>query len=269
MIEIVDEKTMKLRTAVILCGGKGTRLGLVGKKIPKTLVEINNRAILWYIINSLLINSFNHFILPIGYMGEAIKKYIKNNFFGKNYKIDIIKTGINSSISSRIHQIKNKISSDNFLLLNGDAIFNFNLNNVYIEHEKKKKDITFLTCQVPLTYGSIGIKNKKIVSFERDLNFDTVIKSNKKNYHSLIYSGISILNKKMLKYNFKKFVNFENDLYPIIIKKKKSTYVGISGFWHSIDSIKDIERLKKINNIKKFTQLKLIKKKYEKKFLEK
>jgi glucose-1-phosphate cytidylyltransferase len=260
---------MKLRTAVILCGGKGTRLGVIGKKIPKTLVKINGRPILWYIINSLLLNSFNHFILPIGYKGNLIKKYLKNNFVGKKYKVNVVGTGINSSISSRIYQIKNKISSDNFLLLNGDAIFNLDLNKIYINHKKKNKDITFLTCQAPLSYGSIGIKNKKIVSFERELNFDTVSSTIKKNCHSRIYSGISILSKKVLNYNFKKFVNFEKDLYQILIKKKNTTYVSISEFWHSIDSVKDIESLKKINDITKYTDLKLIKKKYEKKFLEK
>ena len=53
-----------IRTAVILCGGKGTRLDLK-KKIPKSLVKIQNKEILWYIINILKINKFNHFILPI------------------------------------------------------------------------------------------------------------------------------------------------------------------------------------------------------------
>ena len=44
---------MNYRTAVILCGGKGTRLGLIGRKLPKTLVKIQNFPIIWYIINSL------------------------------------------------------------------------------------------------------------------------------------------------------------------------------------------------------------------------
>ncbi len=100
----------KIRTAIILCGGKGTRLGLLGKKIPKTMVKIHGREILWYIINILKKNNFNHLILPLGYKGNKIR-----NFFKKNKKIfdkvDLVDTGLNSNIGKRISLVlkKNKI----------------------------------------------------------------------------------------------------------------------------------------------------------------
>jgi glucose-1-phosphate cytidylyltransferase len=261
---------MKLRTAVILCGGKGSRLGLIGKKMPKTLVKINGRPILWYILNELINNKFNHFILPIGYKGEMIKDYIKNFFLKKKYKIEVIKTGINSSISKRINKIKNKILSNNFILLNGDAIFSFNLNKIYLEHIKKNKDITFLTSHANLSYGVVNIKKNKIINFEREIKFDIVSTYKTKNIYSRLYSGLSVINKKVLKsYNFEKFINFEKEIYPRIIKKNNTDYAIVKGFWLSIDNIKDIDSAKKKNNIIKFNTLNLIKKKYEKKFLEK
>ena len=101
---------MNYKTAVILCGGKGTRLGLLGKKIPKSLVKIHEYPIIWYIINALRKNSFNHFILPIGYKGKMIEKYLKKNKNFKKNDIDVIPTGENSSIAKRIFLIKkNKI----------------------------------------------------------------------------------------------------------------------------------------------------------------
>ena len=68
------------RSAVILCGGKGARLGSLSKKIPKSLVNIQNYPILWSIINILKKNKFDHFILPIGYKGNQIKKFVKKSF---------------------------------------------------------------------------------------------------------------------------------------------------------------------------------------------
>ena len=113
-----------MNSAVILCGGKGTRLGSLGKKIPKALVSIHNKPIIWYIINILISKGFNHFILPTGYKGIMIKKYIKKiNNKKSNYKFDVIQTGVNTSISKRIYKIKNKIISKNFILLNGDYLF--------------------------------------------------------------------------------------------------------------------------------------------------
>ena len=96
---------MNYRSAIILCGGKGTRLGELGRKLPKTLVKIQGQSILWYILNSLRKNKFNHFILPVGYRGNQIKKFIEKKKF-KNYQIDIINTGLNSTIAQRINKAK-------------------------------------------------------------------------------------------------------------------------------------------------------------------
>ena len=69
-----------IKTAVILCGGKGTRLGIITKQIPKSLVKINSKPIIWYILKILKKNGFNQFILPIGYKGNLITKYLKKRF---------------------------------------------------------------------------------------------------------------------------------------------------------------------------------------------
>ena len=84
----------KTNTAVILCGGKGTRLGSLGKKVPKTLVKVQGREILWYILKVLKKNHFNHIILPIGYRGTSIKKFCKKNPNIIEH-IDIVKPALN------------------------------------------------------------------------------------------------------------------------------------------------------------------------------
>ena len=259
---------MNYKTAVILCGGSGTRLGLLGKKIPKSLVKIHDHPIIWYIINALKKNSFNHFILPIGYKGEMIKKYLKKNKFFKKSYIDIVPTGKNTLIAKRIFLVRKKIKSQNFLLLNGDAIFDFNLKKIFDNHIKKNFDITFIGCEAQLNYGIIGKLNNKIVSFERDIDFNSIKTKNKKNFIGFINSGISIIKSKLLKHKFKNFYNFEKEFYPKIIKKYKSHLENINGFWHSIDNVKDINMLKKKGNVKKYKITKKILKKlksYEKK----
>ena len=95
-----------IRSAVILCGGKGTRLGTLGKKTPKSLVKIHNYPILWFILKILKKNKFNHFILPVGFH-KKIKKYILSQRMNK-FNIDLVDTGKNTSIAKRIHRIKEK-----------------------------------------------------------------------------------------------------------------------------------------------------------------
>ena len=262
------EKNVNLKTAVILCGGKGTRLGLLGKRIPKSLVKIHELPIIWYIINTLKKNSFNHFILPTGYKGKMIEKYLKKNKNFKKSNIDIVPTGKDTSIAKRIFLIKKKIKSKNFLLLNGDAIFDFNLKKMVANHDRKNFDITFVGCEAQLNFGIIGKVNNKIVSFERDIDFNSVKTKNKKNFIGFINSGISIIKSELLKHKFKNYNNFEKEFYPRIIKKHKSNFESISGFWHSIDNVKDIDILKRNGNIKKYKITKKILKKlksYEKK----
>jgi glucose-1-phosphate cytidylyltransferase len=231
---------MNFKTAIILCGGRGTRLGQLGKKIPKSLLEIQGKPIIWYIIKSLKKNSFNHFILPVGYKANMIKKYFKKNKEFKKINIEIINTGKNTSISKRIFKIKKFIKSKNIILLNGDGIFNFNLKKIYKNHEKVKNYITFLGSEAQLPYGIVGIKNKKIVSFEREASFNAILSNKKNNFIGHIYSGISILRKDLLNLHFKTFDNFEKKFYPIVIKKFKSSFKNIDGFWYSVDNQKDL-----------------------------
>jgi len=266
---------VKYKTAIILCGGRGTRLGVLGDKKPKTLIDVEGYPILFYVIYSLLRNSVNHLILPLGYKGEMIKKYVSKKFKHgtNNLKIDLIDTGVNSSIAERIGKVKRFIKSDNFLLLNGDAIFEFNLKKIFSNHEKKRKTASFICCHASLDYGVISKKNNKIINFSREMNFNTVFSSDNKEILSYVYSGMVILNKIALKSKFIQFDNFEKKLYPKLIKLYKTDLIDIKkGFWHSIDSIKDLNRLNKKNNFKKFLNLIKIKKKnisYEKKLLEK
>lgn len=239
----------KIRTAVILCGGKGTRLGSITKKIPKSLVKIKNKPIMWYILKILKINGFNQFILPVGYKGNLIEKYLRKKEF-ENYNLKIVSTGDNTNIAKRIYRIKKYIKSENFLLLNGDAIFDLNLNKIYKDHIKNKKIyITFLGSETNLPYGTLILSKGLVKNFARDVMFNAVKISNK-DYIAHIYSGMAILNKRILTNELKYYENFELNLYPKIIKKYKCKFKKFSGFWHSIDNIKDIKVLK-MDNIKR------------------
>ena len=185
----------KSRTAIILCGGRGSRLGAISKKIPKTLVKIQGKEILWYIIKFLKKNKFNHFILPLGYKSKMIKNFIyKNNGFDS--KIDLVNTGVNTNISKRIFNVISKIKSENILLLNGDTIFNFDINKIFLQHEKSKLDATFLSVETTYQFGTVCMKNNKIVNFKRNIVFDSVnIRSNKK-IIAYNYAGIIFIKKK-------------------------------------------------------------------------
>ncbi len=245
----------EIKTAVILCGGRGLRLGSISKRIPKSLVKVQGRPIIWYIINQLKLNNFNHVILPLGYKGRQIKDYIKKKkFFG--IKIDLVNTGINSSIGKRIKKILEKIRSENLLILNGDAIFDFNLNKIFKNHVNNNIGVSFLNAESIYQFGTVCVQKNKVVNFERNIIFESVNVKNKKKMKAYNYAGLLIIKKEILLKNSKFFENsenFEKKLYPLIIKKYSSRLVKMNGFFHSIDNIKDIisANKKKLKKIKK------------------
>ena len=109
-----------------------------------------------------------------------------------------------------------------------------------------------------LPYGTIILSKGLVKNFERDVTFNAVKIANKSNKTAHVYSGMAILRKKILNQNFKNFKNFEEELYPKLIKKHICKFQKFSGFWHSIDNIKDVKILKsniskkiRINNLLK------------------
>ena len=252
------------RSAIVLCGGKGTRLGVLGKKIPKAMIKIQGKEIIWYIIKILKRNRFNQIILPLGYKGNMIRK------LAKKYKslfsvVDLINTGENSNIGKRISLVGDRIKSNNFLLLNGDAIFNFNIDKIFKKHQQRKKDITFISGENIYPYGTIGIRKGKVIDFNRNLNYEALKVRNKNSYTAFNYTGMSVIKTetlKKLKNKYKKASNFETTLFPLFINAFNAEFVKLTGFWHSIDNMKDINIIndKKILK-KKYISLKKIKQK--------
>ena len=122
---------------------------------------------------------------------------------------------------------------------------------------KKKFDISFICSEAEADFGTVGMRNGKIVNFKRGLMFGSVKIKNKKNFSGFVYSGMAIINKKILKERFLNKTNFEKEFYPKIIKKYKSSFKGINGFWHSVDNQKDLEFLNRKHN--KFTYKQIMK----------
>ena len=252
------------RSAVVLCGGRGTRLGALGKKLPKTMIKIQGKEIIWYIINILKKNKFNQIILPLGYRGNMIRKLAKK-YKSLFNEVDLINTGINSNIEKRISLVRDKIKSDNFLLLNGDAIFNFDIDKIFKKHQQRKKDITFISGEITYPYGPIGTRKGKVIDFNRNLNYEALKVRNKDSYTAFNYTGMSIIKTetfKKLKKKCKKASNFETKIFPIFIKAFNAGFIKLTGFWHSIDNIKDIKAINDKKTLKnKYTNLRKIKNK--------
>ena len=110
---------------VILAGGLGTRISEYTKIIPKPMIRINKKPIIYYIMKHYSNYGFKDFYIALGYKGHIIKKYFKKNNFGWN--INLIDTGQKTMTGGRLKRLKKHLGNQPFMLTYGDGLSNINL----------------------------------------------------------------------------------------------------------------------------------------------
>jgi glucose-1-phosphate cytidylyltransferase len=150
---------------VILAGGLGTRISEYTKTIPKPMIPINGRPLIYYIIEHYAKYGFKEFYIALGYKGEIIKKYFeKNKFF--DWKINLINTGLKTMTGGRLKRLKKYLGNDTFMLTYGDGLSNINLKNLLKFHKNNRKLVTMTAVRPPARFGAIKFKGNKVSYFK-------------------------------------------------------------------------------------------------------
>ncbi|HRU74308.1 MAG TPA: sugar phosphate nucleotidyltransferase, partial [Caldisericia bacterium] len=220
---------------VILAGGFGTRLRPLTINIPKPMVPIANKPILHHIIKLLKKNGIKDLIIILYYQPELIKDYFKDGEkFGVNIKYIISDEDLGTCGATALAKDYLK---DDFLVISGDVLTDFNLSEIINFHLKKKSIATITLTRVsnPLQYG-IVITNEdgKIVRFLEKPSWGEV-------FSDTINTGIYILNPKIFDFvPEKKEFDFSKNLFPLLLKKELPIFGYISsGYWKDIGNVKE------------------------------
>ena len=219
--------------AVILAGGKGSRLKPYTNLIPKPLVPIgNDKSILEVIINQLVAQKFTHITIAVNHFSKLIQSYFGN---GTKYKVKIDYSEEKKTLGTFAPLLLIKDLPKNFLVLNGDTLTNLNYRNFFLRHCKSKSEITIATTKrsEKLNYGILTFKNKKLVSFKE-----------KPKIEMNVGMGIYGVNKNIISKNLLKKVkkiDF-NEVFEKRIKlKMKTSIYDFKGFWLDIGRPEDYE----------------------------
>ena len=137
---------------VIMCGGKGTRMGKLTKEIPKPLTPILGSTILELKIKNYMKQKFNNFIFCIGYKGEQIRKYIAGKGFPIN--ISFSDSGLNAGILKRLYDVKDLVDQT-ILMTYGDTYSDINLYNLLQSHKNSNHDVTIVVASFTSPFGLI------------------------------------------------------------------------------------------------------------------
>ena len=217
---------------VILCGGKGTRLREFTENLPKPLVEIGGKPILWHIMKIYSYYGFNDFILCLGYKGEMIKEYFRNN---SEWKITFVDTGQETYTGGRIKKIERYIDGGVFLVTYSDGLSNINLNELLNFH-KSKKTIATITCVNPISqFGILEIDEQGIITMFKE----------KPLVNQWINGGFFVFNKEIFNYLSENDVLEKHPFERLANEKKISAY-KFNGFWSCMDTYKDTQTLNEL-----------------------
>ena len=214
---------------VVLCGGKGTRLSEYTGKIPKPLIEVGNKPILWHIVQMYKSHGFNDFIFCLGYKGDMIKKYFSRE---KVADIQFLDTGVDSNKTERILKAKSLIKDDDFFVTYGDDLSDVDLQKLYRLHRKSKSTVTLTAVNLESPFGILEFDKKGKVTGFRE----------KPKLEHFMNGGFYVFSREIFKHLDPK-KDLEKENFSKLAKKGKITAYRHNGFWKSMNTLKDVIEL--------------------------
>lgn len=235
---------------VILAGGRGTRISEETNTVPKPMVEIGGKPILWHIMKIYSHYGFNDFVVCLGYRGFLIKEYFSHYFLHMNditidmstndvkihttssepWKVTLVDTGLETMTGGRIKRIEKYIGNEPFLLTYGDGVGNVNINEVVEFHRSRAVMATITAVQPAGRFGSLDIGvNDAIHSFMEKPRGD----------NRWINAGFFVLEPEVFKYIEGDATIWEREPLEKIARDGQLNAYKHNGFWKPMDTLRD------------------------------
>src|SRR5581483_9303548 len=144
---------MSLEPVVILCGGRGTRLRERTESIPKALVEIGARPILWHVISIYSCQGFSRFLLLTGYKGEQIEDWVRVTAWPEGVEVNCLDTGLDTPTGGRIKLAADRIGDGPFSATYADGVADIDLRSLGDSHREGGSLATVTVVRPELQFG--------------------------------------------------------------------------------------------------------------------
>jgi D-glycero-D-manno-heptose 1,7-bisphosphate phosphatase len=227
---------MKKIDVVILAGGYGTRIKKYTKnKIPKPLLKIKNKPFLDYLLQNISKYPINKIYIISGFKGDLINQRYNNKLINL-IKIHCIKEKISRGTGYALFSIRKKIKND-FILINGDTIIDFDL-NIFFQKKLGRKYLGWMVLSnnyngsLSEKLSNLKLKKNEVIGFSKKIN--------------LINAGTIFFKKRLIKSLNAKTISLENDLLNKFISKKKMKGIISRNFLIDIGTSKNYILAKKL-----------------------
>ena len=244
---------------VILCGGMGTRIRDVAEDIPKPMIPIGDRPIIWHIMNGYARHGFKRFILCLGYKSWVIKQYflnyglassdltlemnlsrpvkIHNPQAGEDWKVTLVETGLHTMTGGRVRQVARFVEGEQFLLTYGDGLADIDVRDLVDFHVRHGRIGTVTAVQPPGRFGEMELDGSRVVEFNEK----------PPQARGRISGGFFVFHRRFLERlpDDPGLVLEREPLLDLARDGELSAYLH-DGFWHCMDSSRDYQHLNQL-----------------------
>lgn len=241
---------------IILAGGLGTRLSAYTETIPKPMVPIGGKPILWHIMNTYANYGHKDFYIALGYKAEMIKEYflkyrtINSNFTvdlgtGKideheieeiDWKVTLVDTGLSTMTGGRVKRMADQIGNETCLLTYGDGVADINIDNLLDFHHSHGKMVTVTAVHPAARFGELELDGDRVVQFQEKPQLQK----------GWINGGFFAIEPSFFQLIEGDEVMLEREPMECVAKSGELMSYQHEGFWHCMDTKRDHELLETI-----------------------
>lgn len=240
--------------AVILAGGQGSRLGK--GSLPKPVVDIGGKPVLWHVMSSLAAAGVEEFLIALGHRADVVTEHLKHAAEGRDTKRDsknekmeftndeqrwtarLIDTGENTATGGRIRRLRHYLNGERFILAWADGLTDADIQAMTAYHRQHGKLATVLAVHPPVRFGQLVINENSQVT-------DFLEKQAVKN--DWINGGIFIFEAAVLDLIDGDESSLEFDVLPVLAREGQLMSWQHEGFWQCMDYQHEVKILNKLS----------------------
>lgn len=238
---------------IILAGGFGTRLAEYTETIPKPMVTIGGRPLLWHIMNIYAHYGHKDFYLALGYKAENVKDYFlryhsMNSDFTvdlnngvieshtkehRDWKVTLVDTGLETMTGGRIKRLQSFIGNESFLLTYGDGVADLDINSLLDFHKSHGKLVTLSAVRPAARFGDLDFDGDRVISFQEKPQL----------HEGWVNGGFFVCEPEIFDYIDGDSQMLEREPLERIVAAGELMAYKHDGFWQCVDTKRDKELL--------------------------